>query len=86
MPMPTTVNNHFSAGHFKLVIDGKPVTAYIKGVEGGLINAQSVEEPVGQYNLRGRHLGATAHQQWWWRWGWWWGWLCAPAANWCRHV
>ena len=41
------INNHFSAGHFKLVIDGKPVTAYIKGVEGGLISAQSVEEPVG---------------------------------------
>ncbi len=55
--MALNVNNHFSAGHFKLVIDGKPVTAYIKGVEGGLINAQSVEEPVGQYNLRGRHLG-----------------------------
>ena len=55
--MAMIVNNHFSAGHFKLVIDGKPVTAYIKGVEGGLINAQSVEEPVGQYNLRGRHLG-----------------------------
>ena len=50
-------NNHFSTGHFKLVIDGKPVTSYIKSVEGGLINAQAVEEPVGQFNLRGRHLG-----------------------------
>jgi hypothetical protein len=49
-------NNHFATGHFKLVIDGKPVTAFIKGVEGGLVNAQAVEEPVGQYNLRGRHL------------------------------
>jgi hypothetical protein len=49
--------NHFSTGHFKLLIDGKPVTSFIKSVEGGLINAQSVEEPVGQFNLRGRHLG-----------------------------
>lgn len=49
--------NHFSTGHFKVVIDHKPITAYIKSVEGGLINAQSVEEPIGQYNLRGRHLG-----------------------------
>ena len=49
-------HEHFSAGHFKLVIDGKQVTAYIKGVEGGLMAAQTVEEPVGQFNLRGRHL------------------------------
>lgn len=50
-------NNHFATGHFKLVIDGKPVTAHIHGVEGGLISAAAVEEAVGQYNLRGRHLG-----------------------------
>lgn len=50
-------NNHFSTGHFKLTIDGQSVTSYIKSVEGGLINAQAVEEPVGQFNLRGRHLG-----------------------------
>ncbi len=54
--MATNINNHFTTGHFKLVIDGKPVTSFIKSVEGGLINAASVEEPVGQYNIRGRHL------------------------------
>ena len=54
--MPIASNNHFSTGHFKLVVDGKQVTAYIKGVEGGLISAQTVEEPVGQFNIRGRHL------------------------------
>ncbi|HVV83167.1 MAG TPA: phage tail protein [Kofleriaceae bacterium] len=57
MPASYAATNHFSTGHFKLVIDGKPVTSFIKSVEGGLINAQSVEEPVGQYNIRGRHLG-----------------------------
>lgn len=52
----TIKTNHFSTGHFKLLIDGKPVTAFIKSIEGGLINAQAVEEPVGQFNIRGRHL------------------------------
>lgn len=51
------LNNHFTTGHFHLVIDGASVTSFIKSVEGGLVGAQSVEEPVGQYNLRGRHLG-----------------------------
>jgi hypothetical protein len=48
---------HFSTGHFKLLVDNNPITSYIKSVEGGLINAQIVEEPNGHYNLRGRHLG-----------------------------
>lgn len=55
--MTVIKTNHFSTGHFKLLIDGKPVTSFIKSVEGGLVNAQSVEEPLGQYNVRGRHLG-----------------------------
>lgn len=53
----STSTSHFTTGHFKLVIDGKPITAYIKSVEGGLIKAQSVEEPVGHDNIRRRHLG-----------------------------
>jgi hypothetical protein len=52
-----TKTTHFSTGHFQLLIDGTPITSYIKSVEGGLINAQTVDEPVGHHNLRGRHLG-----------------------------
>ncbi len=55
--MTTNAKSHFTTGHFKLVIDGKAVTAYIKSVEGGLIKAAAVEEPVGHDNIRRRHLG-----------------------------
>lgn len=46
----------FATGHYDVVIDGAPLTAYVKGVEGGLISASSVEEARGAYHLRDRHL------------------------------
>ncbi|HVK74403.1 MAG TPA: hypothetical protein VM734_13825 [Kofleriaceae bacterium] len=46
----------FATGHYDVVIDGAPLTAYVKSVEGGLISATSVEEARGAYHLRDRHL------------------------------
>lgn len=48
----------YANGHFELRIDtagGAPITALIKGVEGGMLKAASVEEPQAAYHLRNRH-------------------------------
>jgi hypothetical protein len=55
MAKPTTKN--FANGHFELQVynSGAPITSLVKGVEGGLLKAASVEEPMAGYHLRGRH-------------------------------
>ena len=54
--MATTTSKNYAAGHFDVSIDGSEITAYVKSVDGGMVKAASVEEPMGPYHIMNRHL------------------------------
>src|SRR5712664_48346 len=49
----------FTAGHFELMIDGHPTTAYVKTVGGGFVRGNPLDEPVGTTNHRIKHLSTV---------------------------
>lgn len=48
-----------TAGHFHLVIDGSPTTAYLKSIEGGYARAGVITESIGPQNLRIKHVSTV---------------------------
>jgi hypothetical protein len=57
--IPTLLRKPFSPGRFMLTIDGHPSSDYVKSVEGGLVKANLIEEPMGPDNLRIKHLSTA---------------------------
>lgn len=54
--MNQLTKKNFANGHFELRVDtGDTVTAFVKGVEGGMLKAASTEEPLAGFHLRARH-------------------------------
>lgn len=49
----------YTAGHFELIIDGTPTTAYLKTVDGGWAKHSLVDEPIGPNNLRVKHASVV---------------------------
>src|ERR1700733_5325332 len=55
----TTDKRSYTSGNFQLVLDGHESTAYLKSVDGGHMKASVIEEPIGPYNLRIKHLSTV---------------------------
>ena len=53
----------YTAGHFELIIDGTPTTAYLKTVDGGWAKHSLVDEPIGPNNLRVKHASVVEIKQ-----------------------
>jgi len=49
----------YTAGHFELIIDGTPTTAYLKTIDGGWAKHSLVDEPIGPNNLRVKHASVV---------------------------
>ena len=49
----------YTAGHFELMIDGHPSTAYLKTVDGGYVRAALMDEPIGPHNMRIKHTSTV---------------------------
>lgn len=45
----------YTAGHFELVIDSAPTTAFLKSIDGGWAKHNIVDEPIGPNNVRIKH-------------------------------
>ena len=45
----------YTAGHFELVIDGAPTTAFLKAIDGGWAKHSLIDEPHGPNNMRIKH-------------------------------
>jgi len=50
-----TMKTSYTAGHFELVIDDSPTTAYLKSIDGGWTKHALVDEPIGPHNERIKH-------------------------------
>jgi hypothetical protein len=57
--MTAPSNRSFTAGHFEIMIDGSPSTAYLKSVDGGYVRASLIEEPIGPDHLRIKHTSTV---------------------------
>jgi hypothetical protein len=55
----TTPKRSYSAGSFELAIDGHPTQAYVKSVDGGNAKANQVQEPIGAFQEKIRHLSTV---------------------------
>src|SRR5688500_11316253 len=53
--MPAT-RRPYAAGHFQLEIDGHRTTAYLKSVDTGRANANTIKEGIGAENKRIKHI------------------------------
>src|ERR1051325_8972145 len=49
----------YTAGHFELLIDGAPTTAYLKSIDGGWAKHSLVDEPIGPHNERIKHASVA---------------------------
>lgn len=49
----------YSAGHFQLVLDGHPTTAYLKSIDGGHLRSSLIDEPIGPENMRIKHTSTV---------------------------
>ena len=49
----------YTAGHFEILIDGAPSTAYLKSVDGGYVRASLVDEAVGPDHNRIKHTSTV---------------------------
>ena len=49
----------YTAGHFEIMIDGAPSTAYLKSVDGGYVRASLIDEPIGPDQLRIKHTSTV---------------------------
>jgi hypothetical protein len=49
----------YTAGHFELLIDGTPTTAYLKSIEGGWAKHSLMDEPIGPHNMRIKHAAVA---------------------------
>src|SRR5580692_7722293 len=54
-----TQKRSYTAGHFEMLIDGSPSTAYLKSVDGGYVRASLIEEPIGPDHLRIKHTSTV---------------------------
>jgi hypothetical protein len=45
----------YTAGHFELVIDSAPTTAFLKSIDGGWAKHSVIDEPIGPNNMRIKH-------------------------------
>jgi hypothetical protein len=45
----------YAAGHFELIIDGAPTTAFLKSVDGGWAKHSIIDEAIGPNNMRVKH-------------------------------
>lgn len=48
-----------AAGSFLLTLDGAPISAYVRAVDGGFVKAAVVDEPIGPENLRIKHTSVA---------------------------
>jgi hypothetical protein len=51
-----TLKRPYTAGHFELQIDGHPLTAYLKSVDGGQLKGNVIDEGHGADGMRLKHL------------------------------
>ena len=57
--MSFLTRSSYTAGHFELLIDKTPTTAYLKSVEGGWAKHSLVDEPIGPHNMRIKHASVA---------------------------
>jgi len=59
LPIPKLGIASFSAGRFLFVLDGAPMSCYIKSVEGGTVKGSIIEEQIGPDFTKFKHLATV---------------------------
>jgi hypothetical protein len=54
------MSKNYATPRFQVVIDGHPLTAFVKSVEGGLLKVDPVTEPSGPTNVPSKHIATRS--------------------------